>query len=65
VGRRLREALRTLAAAWHPVSSGSKESAGTSRTAPSPSTGISGTRVVDARTAHASETPVRFSDQPK
>jgi hypothetical protein len=62
VGRRLRDALRTLAATWHPVSSGSRIR-GHIEEGAKPVGGISGTRMVDARTAHASETSVRFSDE--
>jgi len=61
VGRRLRDALRTLVQRWHPVSSGSTIR-GHIEDGAKPVGGTSVTRLVDGRVAHASESTVRFSD---
>lgn len=66
VGKRLRDALTTLADEWHPVGGRRSPMRSFIEDGAKPvSSAPSGTRVMDVRVAHASETKVTFSDQEK
>ena len=61
VGRRLRDALTSLAHAWHPISS-KTHIRGHIEDGAKPVGGQSGIREVETRVAHAGETGVRYSN---
>jgi hypothetical protein len=62
VGKRLRDALTTLAGKWHPVSTGSRIR-GHLEDGAKPVAGAAGTRSIEGRVAHAREQGVRFSER--